>query len=111
MKDDVIARVRAFNRYYTNVIGVLSEGLLDSPYSLTEARVIFELAQRETTEVTALRQRLGVDAGYLSRLLARFEADRLITRARSDADGRRQIIRLTGSGRAAYEMLDERSAD
>lgn len=108
--DDATARVRAFNRFYTNVIGVLSEGLVDSPYSLTEARVIFELAQREMTEVTTLRQALDLDAGYLSRLLARFEADGLITRTRSDTDGRRQIIRLTDAGRGAYEMLDERSA-
>ncbi len=107
---DLIARVRAFNRFYTSVIGVLSEGLLDSPYSLTEARVIFELAQREATEVTALRRDLGIDAGYLSRLLARFETDGLITRARSAADGRRQEIRLTAAGRAAYDVLDERSA-
>ncbi|HZB34125.1 MAG TPA: bifunctional helix-turn-helix transcriptional regulator/GNAT family N-acetyltransferase, partial [Streptosporangiaceae bacterium] len=107
---DLIARVRAFNRFYTSVIGVLSEGLLDSPYSLTEARVIFELAQREATEVTALRRDLGIDAGYLSRLLARFETDGLITRARSAADGRRQVIRLTAVGRAAYDVLDERSA-
>ena len=107
---DLIARVRAFNRFYTSVIGVLSEGLLDSPYSLTEARVIFELAQREATEVTALRRDLGIDAGYLSRLLARFETDGLITRARSAADGRRQVIRLTAAGRAAYDVLDERSA-
>jgi DNA-binding MarR family transcriptional regulator len=107
---DVIARVRAFNRFYTNVIGVLSEGLLDSPYSLTEARLIFELAQRDATEVTALRHDLDIDAGYLSRLLARFEADGLITRARSATDGRRQVIRLTAAGRAAYDMLDERSA-
>ena len=107
---DIIDRVRAFNRFYTNVIGVLSEGLLDSPYSLTEARLIFELAQRDATEVTALRGDLGIDAGYLSRLLARFEADGLITRARSATDGRRQVIRLTTAGRAAYDMLDERSA-
>jgi DNA-binding MarR family transcriptional regulator/N-acetylglutamate synthase-like GNAT family acetyltransferase len=106
---DVIARVRAFNRFYTNVIGVLSEGLLDSPYSLTEARLIFELAQRDATEVTALRHDLDIDAGYLSRLLARFEADGLITRARSATDCRRQVIRLTAAGRTAYEMLDERS--
>jgi DNA-binding MarR family transcriptional regulator/N-acetylglutamate synthase-like GNAT family acetyltransferase len=107
---DLITRVRAFNRFYTNVIGVLGEGLLDSPYSLTEARLIFELAQRDTTEVIALRRDLDIDAGYLSRILARFEADGLITRARSATDGRRQVIRLTAAGRAAYGMLDERSA-
>src|SRR4051812_3218574 len=108
---DVIARVRAFNRFYTNVIGVLSEGLLDSPYSLTEARLIFELGQRDATEVAELRRDLGIDPGYLSRMLARFEADGLITRARSAADGRRQVIRLTAAGREAYATLDERSAD
>ncbi|HEU5156580.1 MAG TPA: helix-turn-helix domain-containing GNAT family N-acetyltransferase [Streptosporangiaceae bacterium] len=107
---DVIARVRAFNRFYTNVIGVLSEGLLDSPYSLTEARLIFELAQRDSTEVAALRHDLAIDAGYLSRLLAKFETDGLITRARSATDGRRQVIRLTPAGRAVYDTLDERSA-
>jgi DNA-binding MarR family transcriptional regulator/GNAT superfamily N-acetyltransferase len=109
--DDLVARVRAFNRFYTNVIGALDEGLVHSPYSLTEARVIFELAQAETTEVSALRRELDLDAGYLSRLLARFAADGLITRGRSEMDARRQIIRLTDAGRAAYRMLDGRSAD
>jgi DNA-binding MarR family transcriptional regulator/GNAT superfamily N-acetyltransferase len=109
--DEVVARVRAFNRFYTNVIGALNEGLLDSPYSLTEARVIFELGQTETTEVTALRRTLDLDAGYLSRLLARFRADGLITTERSASDARRQVIRLTEAGRAAYKMLDGRSAD
>ncbi|MGI8332213.1 bifunctional helix-turn-helix transcriptional regulator/GNAT family N-acetyltransferase [Actinomadura scrupuli] len=107
--NDSVATVRSFNRFYTNVIGVLHEGLVQTPYSLTEARVIFELAQRDTTEVLALRRSLGLDAGYLSRMLSRFEADGLITRERSAADARRQIIGLTGQGRAAYAMLDERS--
>ncbi len=71
---DRVADVRAFNRYYTKVIGVLEEGLLRTPYSLTEARTMFELAQRDATEVTDLRRHLGIDAGYLSRILARFEA-------------------------------------
>ncbi len=105
-----VAEVREFNRFYTATIGVLREGLLRTPYSLTEARIIFELAQRDETEVTALRRQLGVDAGYLSRILARFAADGLVDRARSATDGRRQVIRLTPAGRAAYRMLDERSA-
>ncbi|MDX6429069.1 MAG: hypothetical protein QOE54_1435 [Streptosporangiaceae bacterium] len=109
--DDSVATVRSFNRFYTNVIGVLHEGLVRSPYSLTEARVIFELAQRDTAEVLALRRSLDLDAGYLSRMLTRFEADGLITRERSAADARRQIIRLTRQGRAAYSMLDEGSDD
>src|SRR5689334_11484892 len=106
----MIDEVRAFNRFYTGVIGVLEEGLLETPYSLTEARVIFELAQAEATEVAELRRRLGVDAGYMSRILARFDADGLVTRERAAADARRQVIHLTAHGRSAFELLDARSA-
>lgn len=102
--------VRTFNRFYTQIIGVLDEGLLETPYSLTEARVIFELAQQSDTDVTSLRRLLGLDAGYLSRILTRFENDGLVTRQRAAADGRRQVVRLTGAGQAAYEMLNSRSA-
>jgi DNA-binding MarR family transcriptional regulator/GNAT superfamily N-acetyltransferase len=105
-----VAEVREFNRFYTATIGVLRDGLLRTPYSLTEARVIFELAQRDETEVLALRRTLDLDAGYLSRILARFAADGLVDRVRSATDGRRQVIRLTPSGREAYKLLDERSA-
>jgi DNA-binding MarR family transcriptional regulator/N-acetylglutamate synthase-like GNAT family acetyltransferase len=108
--DGRVAAVRAFNRFYTREIGVLTEHLLDSPYSLTEARVIFELAQRETTEVGGLRRELGLDAGYLSRMLARLAAAGILTRERSTADGRRQLVRLTAEGRAAFRQLDGRSA-
>lgn len=107
--DGDIGTVRAFNRFYTGVIGVLGEGLVRSPYSLTEARVIFELAQREDTEVLALRRVLGLDAGYLSRMLARFETDGLVVRERAPGDARRQIVRLTPRGREVFAMLDERS--
>jgi DNA-binding MarR family transcriptional regulator/GNAT superfamily N-acetyltransferase len=105
-----VAEVRSFNRFYTAIIGVLDEGLLDSPYTLTEARVIFELAQRDSSEVVALRRELGLDAGYLSRILTRFEADGLITRSRAAGDARRQLVRLTDSGRRAYAALDASSA-
>jgi DNA-binding MarR family transcriptional regulator/N-acetylglutamate synthase-like GNAT family acetyltransferase len=107
---DPVGEVRAFNRFYTNTIGVLREGLLRTPYSLTEARVIFELGQRDATELVELRRRLDIDAGYLSRIVSRFEADGLATRKRSSADGRRQVIRLTSRGRRVYKTLDERSA-
>src|SRR3954466_6375314 len=91
--------VRAFNRFYTHLIGVVSEGLLATPYSLTEARVIFELAQGDLTEVAVLRRSLDLDAGYLSRILAQFEADGLIRRERSADDARRQVAGLTERGR------------
>jgi DNA-binding MarR family transcriptional regulator/GNAT superfamily N-acetyltransferase len=106
-----INAVRAFNRFYTKLIGVIGESLLETPYSLTEARVIFELAQRDRSEVAALRRSLDLDAGYLSRILARFHADGLIDRERSADDARRQVAALTERGRAVYRELDARSGD
>jgi DNA-binding MarR family transcriptional regulator/GNAT superfamily N-acetyltransferase len=106
-----VAAVRGFNRFYTNVIGLLRGKYLDTPYSLTEARLLFELAQRDTSEVTDLRRMVDIDPGYLSRILARFESDGVIARQRSAADGRRQVIQLTGSGRDAVAGLDARSAE
>jgi DNA-binding MarR family transcriptional regulator/GNAT superfamily N-acetyltransferase len=108
--DDTVAAVRAFNRFYTNVIGLLRGKYLDTPYSLTEARLLFELAQRDASEVTGLRRTVDIDAGYLSRILGRFDDDGLITRQRSAADGRRLVIRLTRAGRAAVAGLDAGSA-
>src|SRR3954463_15536797 len=99
---DRVAAVRAFNRFYTSVIGVLNEGLLQTPYSLTEARVIFELARRDACEVADLRRSLDLDAGYLSRMLSRFETDGLIVRERAEDDARRQMARLTAHGRAVF---------
>ena len=109
--EDPVAAVRAFNRLYTNVIGVLRGGYLNTPYSLTEARLLFELGQRDHTEVTTLRRGLDIDAGYLSRILSRFEADQLITRQKSGADARRQVITLTEAGRALQQSLDARAAE
>ncbi|MFE6610020.1 GNAT family N-acetyltransferase [Amycolatopsis sp. NPDC057786] len=106
---DRVATVRAFNRLYTGVIGVLDEGPADAEYSLSEARVIFELAQQDSTQVADLRKRLDLDAGYASRLLARLEGRGLLTRERSDEDARRQIVRLTEDGRKAFTVLDQRS--
>jgi DNA-binding MarR family transcriptional regulator/N-acetylglutamate synthase-like GNAT family acetyltransferase len=105
-----VAAVRAFTRCYTAVLGVLDEGLLDTPYSVTEARVLFELAQRDETELAGLRRDLRVDAGYMSRIVARLEADGLVTRSRSASDGRRQVLALTGQGRSVFATLDARSA-
>ncbi len=108
--DPEVAAVRDFNRFYTNVLGLLREGLLDTPYSLTEARVIFELAREERTEAGQLRRWLDIDAGYLSRILARFEADGIVSRSRSPQDARRQVIGLTATGRAVFAKLDALSA-
>ncbi len=105
-----VAQVRAFNRFYTNVIGVLHGMYLDSPYTLTEGRLLFEIASHGSVEVSGLRRALDIDAGYLSRVLTRFEAESLVTRHRSATDARRQEIRVTDAGRAAMADLDRRAA-
>jgi DNA-binding MarR family transcriptional regulator/GNAT superfamily N-acetyltransferase len=104
-----VAAVRAFNRFYTNVIGLVHGMYLDMPYSLTEARLLYEMARRDVTRVADLRRALDIDAGYLSRVLGRFEADGLVTRQRSASDARRQDVALTSAGLAAAAELDARS--
>jgi DNA-binding MarR family transcriptional regulator/N-acetylglutamate synthase-like GNAT family acetyltransferase len=106
---DPVAEVRAFTRFYTAQLKVLSEGLLDTPYSMVEGRLIFELRQRGSADAADLRRALGLDAGYLSRILARFEADGLVTRRPSPNDARRQTVTLTPAGHQAFELLDRRS--
>lgn len=106
---EVIEAVRAFNRSYTKFLDLLNEHHLDTPYSLTEARVMYELGQRDETEVAVLRQATGIDAGYLSRLLSRFEDKGLITRDRSGSDARRQVIRLTGKGHDEFGVLNSKT--
>ncbi len=110
MNDGSVVAVRAFNRFYTRVLGLLDEGLAHTAYSLTEARVLFEIAHHDIASVADLRSWLGVDAGYLSRILARFESDGLVVRERSEADARRQVTRLTARGRSAFADLDKRSS-
>jgi len=104
-----IAEVRAFNRDYTRCIGVLSQGLLDSPYSLTEVRVMYEIAHRPGVMAAQLAQELGLDRGYLSRILKGFGAKGLLARADSAADARRQHLRLTAAGRRVFAPLERRS--
>ncbi|MEV0343992.1 helix-turn-helix domain-containing GNAT family N-acetyltransferase [Nocardia sp. NPDC050713] len=104
-----IAAVREFNRHYTRVIGVLAERLVDTEFSLTEARVLFELATTGSTEAVRLRHALDLDPGYLSRILTRFKNRGLIESGRSSSDARRQEVRLTDKGRAAFAVLNQRS--
>jgi DNA-binding MarR family transcriptional regulator/GNAT superfamily N-acetyltransferase len=104
-----VAAVRRFNRFYTRQIGVLDEGYLRSPFPLAEARVIYELAQHEQTTATELGSQLGLDAGYLSRMLRGFEQRGLIDKQPSATDGRQNILRLTEQGQAAFATLNARS--
>ncbi|MEU3165124.1 bifunctional helix-turn-helix transcriptional regulator/GNAT family N-acetyltransferase [Streptosporangium sp. NPDC006930] len=105
-----VADVRAFNRFYTGHIGLLHQGILDSSYSLTEVRVLFELDRAGRMEASELRRLLDLDAGYLSRMLGRFEGEGLVVRERSAVDARRQVVELTGEGRARFAGFDERAA-
>jgi DNA-binding MarR family transcriptional regulator/GNAT superfamily N-acetyltransferase len=108
--DARVNALRAFSRFYTHRLGVLQEGLLGSDYSLTEVRVMFELAHAGTSSAAAIREILGLDAGYLSRMLRRFAQQRLITRERSPQDARSILLRLTRKGQTVFNHLDKASS-
>jgi DNA-binding MarR family transcriptional regulator/GNAT superfamily N-acetyltransferase len=104
-----VEAVRRFNRFYTRRIGVLEEGLLDSPFTLAQARVLFELGTRKSVTAGELIDVLGLDPGYLSRILQGFVNSRLLARKRSTVDRRRAELTLTAKGHRAFGVLDGRS--
>jgi DNA-binding MarR family transcriptional regulator/GNAT superfamily N-acetyltransferase len=109
--DSCVTGVRHFNRFYTRKIGVLREGLLDSTLSLTEARVLYELAGHDGTTASEVRSELGLDAGYLSRILRGFRKRGWLQRGAAKDDARRQPLSLTRSGRATFQSLNARSSE
>lgn len=109
--DTRIDAVRRFNRFFTRKIGVLREGLLHTPYSLTESRILFEVANREETTASDLSRELGLDPGYLSRELAGMERRGLIEKTPSESDARRRLLSLTAEGKDAFRLLDARSRE
>jgi len=109
--DICVAALRRFSRFYTRRIGLLHEGLLGGPLSLTEARLVYELAQRDATTARDLGAELELDSGYLSRLLRGLEERGLIARRPSDTDGRVVLLSLTPAGRDAFAFMDARSRD
>ncbi len=111
VSEERVEAVRRFNRFYTKRIGVLREGFLQSEFSLTETRVLFELAHADAPTATVLAGELGLDPGYLSRILQRFRKSGLVSRAASTADRRRSLLALTDKGREAFSLLDVRSCD
>lgn len=106
-----VEAVRRFSRFYTKHIGVLQEGILESPFSLTEARVVYELAHHEETTATHLAEELGLDPGYLSRILRGFQRDGLIEKRPSPEDRRRQLLSLTRDGQEAFARINAASRD
>src|SRR5690349_8309261 len=109
VRDEQIAALRSFNRFYTQRIGALDKGLLDSAFSLTQARVLFELARRQPATASQLGAALELDRGYLSRIVQGFVEQGLIARSRSSADARQVTLQLTAAGRRAFRGLDQRS--
>lgn len=106
---DDVAAVRRFSRFYTRQLGLLAESMLASPFSLSEARVLYELANGRDMTASDLIRELGLDAGYLSRMLRKFEEQGLIRRAAAEDDARRAVITLTPKGEAAFAPLDRGS--
>jgi DNA-binding MarR family transcriptional regulator/N-acetylglutamate synthase-like GNAT family acetyltransferase len=106
-----VAAARGFNRFYTRRIGILNENLYRSPFSLTEARVLYELAHRQNLTATELGKDLGLDTGYLSRMLRSFEKRGQLARTPAPDDGRQNLLSLTTKGRAAFAPLDARSRE
>ena len=109
MKRTIIEEIRAFNRWYTGVIGLLDDVILESSFSLPEARILYELYHREGIQAGDITAMLGIDKGYLSRILDQFTRQQLIVRKRSIEDGRVQHIFLTAKGRTAFEALNQAS--
>jgi len=106
---DRIAAVRRFNRFYTRHLGLLDEGFLSSSLSLTQMRVLYELANREQSTAAEVGNALGLDPGYLSRILSGFEKDRLVDKKESPKDTRETLLALTKKGRKVFEPLNARS--
>jgi DNA-binding MarR family transcriptional regulator/GNAT superfamily N-acetyltransferase len=106
-----IEAIRDFNRFYTRQIGVLQEGLLKSEFSLTEVRILYELAHRRNPTAAELASDLSLDAGYLSRILQRFQKQGLLCKVPSETDGRQSLLSLTNKGQEVFGELNTRSQD
>jgi DNA-binding MarR family transcriptional regulator/GNAT superfamily N-acetyltransferase len=104
-----VAEVRRFNRFYTQHLGVLQDGWLDSPFSLTQARVLYEIKSRDRATATGIGRDLGLDAGYMSRILRGFEKRGMIHKQVSPDDGRQSFLSITAKGRKAFDPLERRT--
>ena len=104
-----IKGIRSFNRFYTNIIGLVDQHILNSPYSLPEVRILYEMYYHEASTASEIMKLIHIDKGYLSRILLKFEKSRLISKKRSAKDGRSVSLLLTPKGRKEFEKLDNAS--
>jgi DNA-binding MarR family transcriptional regulator/GNAT superfamily N-acetyltransferase len=110
MKDDVaIKQVRDFNRVYTNILGLLNKHILDSPYTLTEVRILLEIKKTTNCTANTLITKLSIDRGYMSRIIKRFETNGLITKESAQTDNRKSFLRLTQKGKEVMSKLENKS--
>ena len=110
MKDKDIQQIREFNRFYTGIIGLLDEHILQSPYSLPEARVLYELHHQQPCSAKHLVQTINMDKGYLSRVLNVFTKKGLVVRKQSKEDGRAAVLSLTAKGEKEFDLINQASA-
>ena len=108
-EQEVIDQIRSFNRFYTDIIGLLDQHFLSSPFSLTEGRVLYEIRHIEDCTAKKIREKINIDEGYLSRILNIFRKKGLITKSPSPEDKRLHMIKLTEKGRKEFESLNEHS--
>lgn len=107
--NNIISDVRSFNRFYTDILGLLDQHILDSGYSLTEARVLFEINKIQCCTASMLVKQLGIDRSYMSRIILKFQKNELISKTTSESDSRIKYIRLTDKGLRIFNHLNERS--
>ena len=106
-----VAAVRRFSRFYTRRLGILQDPFLQTSFSLTEARVLYELAHRDKPTASEIADALGLDRGYLSRILRGFMERDLVYKTSSREDGRQNLLSLTSRGRMSFAAIDKRSQD
>jgi len=111
MTDKDIQRIRDFNRFYTNIIGLVDNHILNSPYSLPEARVLYELFHHQPCTASTIMASIDMDKGYLSRLLKTFEKKGIVTRKQSKEDGRASTLVLTSKGNSEFNKINQASAN
>lgn len=108
-KQESVEKIRKFNRFYTNMIGLLDQHFLDTPYSLTEGRVLYEISQMEECSAKKIRENIIIDEGYLSRIIDKFVQRGLVKKSPASRDRRLHMIVLTKKGRSEFEKLNDNS--